>query len=67
VIPVFPSELECLTDRAPKLAENWLSISHQGLICAIRNAQPPAGWSKCPGLAHHHALRLDPNLGLVID
>ncbi len=82
VIPVFPSDLESLTDRAPKLAENWLSISHKGLICAIRNAQPPAGWSQCPGLAHHHALRLDdngvfqaervtarlePDLGLVID
>ena len=63
VVPVFPSDLTSLTDPASTLAENWLRISHQGLIRAICNAQLPKQlpklWSECSGLAHHHPLLLD--------
>ncbi|KKZ10620.1 MAG: hypothetical protein TH68_10045 [Candidatus Synechococcus spongiarum 142] len=59
VIPVFPADCESLADRAPVLAGRWLRISHPGLITAIRASRPPAGWSTCAGLAHHHALLLD--------
>ena len=59
VIPVFPADCECLAERTPDLAGRWLRISHQGLIRAIHNVQPPAKWSTCSGLGHHKALLLD--------
>ncbi|MCY4172864.1 MAG: CRISPR-associated helicase Cas3' [Cyanobacteria bacterium MAG CAR3_bin_5] len=81
VIPVFPADRESLAERASKLAGRWLRISHPGLRDAVLKSREPTGWSKCPGLGHHHPLlldadgvfldgkleaRLDPELGLVI-
>lgn len=59
VIPLSPADCESLVERAPELAGRWLRISHQRLIRAIRDSQPPARWSTCSGLSHHKALLLD--------
>ncbi len=59
VIPLSPADCESLVERAPELAGRWLRISHQRLILAIRDSQPPARWSTCSGLSHHKALLLD--------
>ena len=59
VIPLSPADCESLVERAPELAGRWLRISHQRLIRAIRDSQPPARWSTCSGLSHHKAFLLD--------